>query len=75
MRPSLYRPGVVFPELESCCSQNKRFGDKIRLDLNFPETIRERQSGRTPLTVRPPAAGCPGSVKNRSSTITLYDVA
>jgi hypothetical protein len=59
---------VVFPEFESCCSQNKVFGDKIVLDLNFPKTIKDRQSDRTPLAVRPPTPGCAGSVKNRSST-------
>jgi hypothetical protein len=68
VRPSLYRPGVVFLELESCCSRNKVFGDKIELNLNFPKTIKDRRSDHTTLAVRPPAPGSAGSVKNRSST-------
>jgi hypothetical protein len=29
VRPSLYRPRVVFSDLESCCPRNKGFGDKF----------------------------------------------
>jgi hypothetical protein len=56
MKPSLYRP-----ELESCCSRNKGFGDKIRLDLNLPVISRVRRSNRAPGAVRPPASGYAGS--------------
>jgi hypothetical protein len=41
MKHSLYRPGVVSSELESCCPRNKRIKDKIRLDLNLPEINRD----------------------------------
>jgi hypothetical protein len=61
MRPSLYRPGVVFPELESCCPENKGFRDKIRLDLNLPVISWARQSDRAPEAIRPPASGYAGS--------------
>jgi hypothetical protein len=61
MKPSLYRPGVVFPELESCCSRNKEFGDKIQLDLNLSVINRVRRSNHAPGAVRPPASGYAGS--------------
>jgi hypothetical protein len=48
MRPSLYRSGVVFPDLESCFPQNKGLRDKIGLDLNLPEIFRARWSHRAP---------------------------
>jgi hypothetical protein len=49
MRPSLYRFGMVFPDLELCFPQNKGLRDKIGLDLNFPRTNRDRRSDRQPL--------------------------
>jgi hypothetical protein len=57
MRPSLYRLGVDFHNLESCFPQNKGLRDKIRRDLNFPRTIIDWQSDHALLAVRPPAPG------------------
>jgi hypothetical protein len=51
MRPSLYRPGVVLFDLESCFSQNKGLRDKIGLDLNFPKINRDRRPDHAPLAV------------------------
>jgi hypothetical protein len=51
MRPSLYRSGVVFPDLEPCFPQNKGLRDKIRLDPNLPDLVRSRRSDRMPLEV------------------------
>jgi hypothetical protein len=74
MEGSLYRPGVVFPDLESCFPRNKGLRDKIGLGLYFPKNIRDRQSECMPLAVRLPAHGCAMSVKNRSSTTLLPDL-
>jgi hypothetical protein len=63
MRPSLYMPGVVLPDLESCFPLNKGLRDKIRLDLNFLRTNRDRRSDHAPLEVRPPAPGYVGLAK------------
>jgi hypothetical protein len=51
MRPSLYRLGVVFLDLESYFPRNKGLRDKIRLDLNFLKSIRHRRSDHVPLAV------------------------
>jgi hypothetical protein len=67
MRASLYRPGVVLPELVSCCPRNKGFGDKIWLDLNLPEINQDWWSDREPgRSDRQPrvAPGWPKSVIN-----------
>jgi hypothetical protein len=48
MRPSLYGPGVVSPELESCSSRNKGLRNKIQLDLNFLIINQVRQLDRVP---------------------------
>jgi hypothetical protein len=67
MRPSLYRPGVAFPELESCFPGNKGCGDQIQLDLNLPVINWVRRSDRQPRAT----PGRPKSVVNKISAAWL----
>jgi hypothetical protein len=72
MRPSLYRHGVIFPDLESCSPRNKGLRDKIRPDLNFPGTNRDRRSDRGPLAVKQSAPGCVRSAKIDHQHMPLF---
>jgi hypothetical protein len=48
MRPSVYRPGVIYPKLESYFPCNKGLRDKIRLNLNFSIISRAWRSDHQP---------------------------